>query len=150
MVRTNYFNNGKLYCSKIEGCILDSWEDNKKHISQLTVRDFLVVRPEGNKCYQLWNTELVRCSCTGDISINITGNDDMDYTYYSYRGRPREVIITQTTKNRLNLFLNYYGFNSLEVHSSMKEWCVKYNGEELKVNSWYKLDFENKNLVLID
>ena len=149
MVRTNYFNNGKLYCKTIEERILDSWEDNKKHDSKLTARDFLVVRLDGSKYYRLWNTELIRCSCTGDIFINITGNDDMDYKYYRY-GRTKDVIITQTTKNRLNLFLKYYGFDSLEAHSSMKEWSVKYNGEELKVNNWYKLDFENKKLVLAD
>lgn len=133
---------------KIGERILDSWENNKKHASRLTVRDFLYVHLDGSKYYRLWNTDLILCSCTGNVYINVTGNDDM---YYKWgRTRTRDVIITQTTKNRLNLFLNYYGFNSLEVHSSMKEWSVKYNGEELKVNNWYKLDFKNKKLVLVD
>jgi hypothetical protein len=62
--------------------------------------------------------------------------------------QPREYIISNTTKSRLNTFLDYYGFNTLEVHSSMKEWCVKHNGKELKLDSWYKLDFKTKELVL--
>ena len=133
---------------KIEGRILDSWKNDKKHASRLTVRDFVSVHSDGSKHYRLWNTNLVLCSCHGHVYINVTGNDDMYHKYYEY-GRTREVIMTRTTKNRLNLFLNYYGFDSLEVHSSMKEMSIKYDGEELKVNNWYKLDFKDKKLVLV-
>ena len=71
---------------------------------------------------------------------------DRYYTGYNYYPR-REYIISNTTKSRLNAFLNYYGFNSLEVHSSMKDWSVKYNGEKLDVDTWYKLDLNNKRLI---
>ena len=68
---------------------------------------------------------------------------------YCRQGRIKDVIMTQTTKRRLNAFLDYYGFDRLEVHNSMKEFCVKYHGKELKVDSysWYKLDFTTKELV---
>ena len=72
----------------------------------------------------------------------------MDGTFYCYR-RMKEVIMTRTTKNRLDAFLNYYGFGSLKVRSSRKDWSIKYNGEKLEVDNWYKLDLENKKLVLI-
>ena len=47
----------------------------------------------------------------------------------------------------LNTFLDYYGFNALEVHSSKKEWSVKYDGKELELDSWYKLDLKTKELI---
>ena len=72
----------------------------------------------------------------------------MSDIYFRY-GRRNDVIMTQTTKNRLNAFLDYYGFDRLEVHNSQKEICVKYHGKALKVSSssWYKLDFDTKELI---
>lgn len=134
---------------KIGERILTSWKNDVKHDSKLSIRDNVIVSIDGTKNYRLWNTDLVRCSTSGDVYINVTGNSDMDYSFYRY-GRIRDYIITNTTKSRLNAFLNYYGFDSLEVHSSMKDWSVKYNGEKLEVNNWYKLDFKNKKLVLVD
>lgn len=140
----NSINGKRLYLRTIEERILSSWID--KHNSKLTCRDSVLISIDGTKIYRLWNTDLVRCSTSGNIYINVTGNSDMDFNYYRY-GRMKEVIMTQTTKSRLNTFLNYYGFDSLEVHSSMKDWSIKYAGEKLEVDSWYKLDFSNNKLL---
>lgn len=64
-------------------------------------------------------------------------------------GRKKEVIMTKTTKNRLNAFLNYYGFDSLQVRSGKKDWSIKYNGEKLEVDNWYELDLENNRLLKV-
>ena len=116
--------------------------------AKISKRD-IVNTEDTEKLYTLWNTDLVSENLeTGEVKINITGNDDMVDLYYRY-GRIKDVIMTQTTKKRLNAFLDYYGFDSLEVHNSMKEFCVKYHGKELKVSSdsWYKLDFTTKELL---
>ena len=73
--------------------------------------------------------------------------DELDRMYTNGFYPRRDYIISNTTKSRLNVFLYYYGFNSLEVHSSKKEWSVKHNGRELNVDSWYKLDFNSKELI---
>ena len=144
----NSINGKRLYCRAIVERILTSWQNDVNHDSKLSIRDHVTVSIDGTKNYRLWNTDLVRCSTSGDVYINVTGNSDMEDNYYRY-GRNKEVIMTQTTKNRLDAFLNYYGFDSLEVHSSKKDWSIKYNGGKLEVDSWYKLDLENKKLVLI-
>jgi hypothetical protein len=116
--------------------------------AKISKRDTVICGDSG-KIYKLWNTELIAENLeTKEVKINISGNDDMVYQYYRY-GRAKDVIITQTTKSRLNAFLDYYGFDGLEVHNSMKEFCVKYHGKELEVasDSWYKLDFTTKELV---
>lgn len=74
----------------------------------------------------------------------------MDQAYYHGYGRRKEVAMTQTTKSRPNAFLDYYGFNSLEVHSSKKLFGVWHNGKELENNTWYELDFASHELVKID
>ena len=72
----------------------------------------------------------------------------MSNIYFRY-GRRNDVIMTQTTKNRLNAFLDYYGFDRLKVHNSLEEFCVKHHDKALKVSSdsWYKLDFDTKELI---
>ena len=144
----NSINGKRFYCRAIEERILTSWQNDVNHDSKLSIRDQVTVSIDGTKNYRLWNTDLIRCSTFGDIYINVTGNSDMDDSFYCY-GRMKEVIMTRTTKNRLDAFLNYYGFGSLEVRSSRKDWSIKYNGEKLEVDNWYKLDLENKKLVLI-
>jgi hypothetical protein len=68
--------------------------------------------------------------------------------YYHSPGYPkREFIISNTTKSRLNAFLSYYDMDSLKVHSSKKDWSVKYRGKELALDCWYKLDLKTKELV---
>ena len=140
--------NGKtLYCREADERVVRaflSWQTDDK---KLTVRDRVVIHMDGTAYYYLWNTQLVHRSVYGDISIYITDNSDMDDKYYGFSGRRKEVAMTQTTKNRLNAFLQYYGFNELEVHSSKKLFGVWHNGEELKNNTWYLLDRETKNLV---
>lgn len=136
----------KIYCRTVDKKILSTWSENKS--LKISQRDSVIVGPD-EKIYKLWNTNLVSENLeTGEVQINITGNDDMSDIYFRY-GRRNDVIMTQTTKNRLNTFLNYYGFDSLEVHNSQKEFCVKYHGKKLKVSSdsWYKLDFDTKELI---
>ena len=136
----------RVWCRATEEKILTAWSEGKS--AKISKRD-CVNAVDAEKIYTLWNTDLVSENLeTGEVKINITGNDDMIDLYYSH-GRTKDVIMTQTTKNRLNTFLDYYGFDSLEVHNSVKEFCVKYHGKELKVSSdsWYKLDFTTKELL---
>lgn len=145
MIISNITKNS-VWCNTTEEKILTAWSENKS--AKISKRD-CVNAGDAEKIYTLWNTDLVCENLeTGEVKINITGNDDMVDLYYNH-GRIKDVIMTQTTKNRLNAFLDYYGFDRLEVHNSMKEVCVKYHGKELKVssNSWYKLDFTTKELV---
>lgn len=135
-----------LECRATEEKILNAWIEGKK--ARISKRD-LVIREDYEKLYKLWSTNLVYENLeTKEVKINISSNDDMSNCYFRY-GRMNDVIMTQTTKNRLNAFLHYYGFDSLEVHNSTKEFCVKYHGKVLKVasDSWYKLDFTTKELV---
>ena len=146
MFISSNFTNEKIYCRIIVNKILTAWSKNKSMKS--SQRDCVIVEPD-EKIYKLWNTDLVSENLeTGEVKINITGNDDMSDVYFRY-GRRNDVIMTQTTKNRLNAFLDYYGFDRLEVHNSQKEFCVKYHDKELKVSSdsWYKLDFDTKELI---
>ena len=136
----------RVNCNKTEAKILAVWSENKS--AKISKRD-IVNAGDTEKLHTLWNTDLVSENLeTGEIKINITGNDGMVGLYYCHV-RMNDVIMTQTTKNRLNAFLDYYGFDSLEVHNSKKEVCVKYHGKELKVSSesWYRLDFTTKELV---
>ena len=140
------FTNEKIYCSAVVNKILTTWSENKS--IKISQRDCVIVEP-AEKIYKLWNTNLVSENLeTREVKINITENDDMSDIYFQY-GRRNDVIMTQTTKNRLNAFLDYYGFDRLEVHNSQKEFCVKYHGKALKVSSdsWYKLDFDTKELI---
>ena len=148
MFISSNFANGKIYCSAVVNKILTTWSENKS--IKISKRDSVIVEPE-EKIYRLWNTNLVSENLeTGEVKINITDNDDMSDIYFRY-GRRNDAIMTQTTKNRLNAFLDYYGFDRLEVHNSQKEFCVKYHGKALKVSSdsWYKLDFDTKELNAI-
>lgn len=145
MIISNITKNS-VWCNTTEEKILTAWSKNKN--AKISKRD-IVNTGDTEKIYTLWNTDLVCENLeTGEVKINITGNDDMVDLYYR-QGRIKDVIMTQTTKRRLNAFLDYYGFDSLEVHNSMKEVCVKYHGKELKVSSdsWYRLDFTAKELV---
>ena len=145
----NSINGKNFYCRVIEERILTRWQDGMKQDSELSVRDKVAVSIDGTKTYRLWNTDLVRCSPSGDVYINVTGNSDMEDNYYRWYRRPEEVIMTRTTKNRLNAFLHYYGFDSLKVRSRKKDWSIKYNGEKLEVDNWYKLDLENNRLLKV-
>lgn len=148
MFISSNFTNEKIYCRVGVSKILTTWSENKS--LKISQRDCVIVEPD-EKIYKLWNTNLVSENLeTGEVKINITGNDDMSDRYFQY-GRSNDVIMTQTTKNRLNAFLDYYGFDKLEVHNSQKEFCVKYHDKKLKVSSysWYKLDFDTKELNAI-
>ena len=141
----------KLYVRAMEEKMLQAWLDGKS--KKTSVRDSVLCYNDNRKVYRLWNTDLV--STDGkDIFIYIASNMEERDRYWKPNGfsvwQPRDYIISNTTKSRLNAFLNYYRFNSLEVHSSMKEWCVKYNGEELTVDRWYKLDFASHKLVVVN
>ena len=137
-------NGKKIYLRKTEEKILTAWKENKS--KRISIRDDIRAGDLA-KIYTLWNTNLVSETLEGhEVRINITGNDDMDDRYYRY-GRQKDVIMTQTTKSRLDAFLLYYGFDKLEVHSSKKEWCVRHKGKGLSTDSWYRLDFATKELI---
>lgn len=143
----------KVYCRSTEEKILQAWENLALgKCKRISVRDSIVFKENGIIDYVLWNTTLVKAGKDRkNVYIYIASNMEERDRYFHPNGftvwQPKDYIISNTTKSRLNAFLNYYGFNLLEVHSSMKEWSVKYNGEELEVDQWYKLDLENKRLI---
>ena len=146
-------DGNRVWCRTTEEKILQAWEDlSIGKCKRISVRDSLVFKENGIIDYILWNTTLVKADKDRkNVYIYIASNMEERDRYWKPNGfsvwQPREYIISNTTKSRLNAFLSYYGFNSLEVHSSMKEWCVKYNGKELELDSWYKLDLKTKELV---
>ena len=143
--------NGKtLYCRKADENVVNVFTGSKKTERQISVRDYVVIRADTSASYRLWNTELVKRLTDGRIRVYITSNHDKDEKYYGHWGRRRDPAMTQTTKNRLNAFLDYYGFNALEVHSNKKLFGVWHNGKELEDNSWYELDFMSKELVKVE
>ena len=143
--------NGKeIYCRDVDAKVLMAFITCETSDRKISVRDHVKIRMDGSASYKLWNTELVRRNTDGSIWVYITDNSDMENVYYGVRGRARPVAMTQTTKNRLDAFLGYYGFDSLEVHSSKKVFGVWHKGIELKNNTWYLLDKESKNLVEIN
>ena len=146
----NCINGKTLYCRDAEEKVLNAFISSKKTDRKLSVRDRVTVRLDGSASYTLWNTELVRRLTDRRIWIYITDNSDMDDNYYGHWGRRKDVAMTQTTKNRLNAFLSYYGFNTLEVHSSKKLFGVWHNGKELENDSWYELDFTSHELVKVN
>ena len=102
MFISSNFANGKIYCSAVVNKILTAWSENKS--IKISQRDSVIVEPE-EKIYRLWNTNLVSENLeTGEVTINITGNDDMSNIYFRY---------------------------GIKVSSS----------------SWYKLDFDTKELI---
>lgn len=147
----NCINGKTLYCRDADENVVNVFIGSKKADRKLSVRDHVIVRADNSASYTLWNTELVRRLTDGRIWIYITDNSDMDNVYYKgFYGRLKDVAMTQTTKNRLNCFLQYYGFNSLEVHSSKKLFGVWHNGKELENNTWYGLDFASHELVKVE
>lgn len=146
----NCINGKTLYCRKADENVVNAFISSKKADRKLSVRDRVCVRLDTSAFYQLWNTELVRRLTDGRIWIYITDCNDMDQAYYNGYERRKDVAMTQTTKSRLNAFLDYYGFNSLEVHSSKKLFGVWHNGKELENNTWYELDFTSHELVKVD
>lgn len=127
---------------KVELKVLEKWAEEEA--GKVSVRD-IITRNGKDKFYYLWDTELVK-KVDGKAYIYITGEHGKDSVYYGNYPRRKEVIMTNTTKSRLNSFLEYYGYNPLEVHSSKKEWSIKHNGKELELNTWYRLA-ENWELV---
>lgn len=152
----NDINGNKIYCRSTEEKILEAWEGLVLgKMKKISIRDSVIFHENGNIEYILWNTTLVKADRDRkNVYIFIASNMEERDRYWKPNGfstwQPREYIISNTTKSRLNAFLDYYGLNSLEVHSGMKEWSVKYNGEKLKVDSWYKLDLKNKKLLPAD
>lgn len=144
-------NGNRVWCRTTEEKILQSWEDLALgKCKRISIRDSLVFKENGIIEYILWNTTLIKADKDRkNVYIYIASNmeeRDRYYTGYSYYPR-REYIISNTTKSRLNAFLSYYDMDSLEVHSSMKNWSVKYRGKELALDCWYKLDFKTRELV---
>ena len=146
-------NGNRVWCRTTEEKILQAWEDlSIGKCKRISVRDSLVFKENGIIDYILWNTTLVKADKDRkNVYIYIASNMEERDRYWKPNGfsvwQPREYIISNTTKSRLNAFLSYYDFDSLEVHSSKKEWSVKYNGKELDLDCWYKLDLKTKELV---
>lgn len=141
----------KVYCRSTEEKILEAFAYGAS--KKISVRDRIENKSDSvfsKTEYILWNTTLVK-KFEDDIYIYIASNMEERDRYWQPNGfsvwQPRDYIISNTTKSRLNAFLNYYGLNSLEAHSSVKDWSVKHNGEELEIDSWYKLDLKNKRLI---
>ena len=146
----NCINGKTLYVRGADENVISVFIGSKKTDRKLSVRDHVIVRADSSASYTLWNTELVRRLTDGRIWIYITNNSDMDAIFHGHWGRRKDVAMTQTTKNRLNAFLSYYGFNKLEVHSSIKLFGVWHNGKELENNTWYELDFTSYELVKVN
>lgn len=145
----NNFYGDRLYCRDTEEKIIKAFCNGVS--KKISIRDRIENKSDSvfkKTEYILWNTTLVK-EFEDNIFIYIASNmEEIDRYYKGYNYYPRrEYIISNTTKSRLNAFLNYYGLDSLEVHSSKKDWSVKYNGEKLEVDSWYKLDLDNKRLI---
>lgn len=142
--------NGNLVrCRTTEEKILQAWGDlSIGKCKRISIRDSLAFKENGIIEYILWNTTLVKADKDRkNVYIYIASNmEEQDRYYKNYYPR-REFIISNTTKSRLNAFLSYYCMDSLEVHSSKKEWSVKYHGKELELDCWYKLDLETVELV---
>ena len=144
-------NGNRVWCKTTEEKILQAMENDYESHKKISIRDTVIVKGDLSKEYILWNTPLVRTSWKNNVSIYIASNMEERDRYWKPNPynmwQPRDYIISNTTKSRLNAFLSYYDFDSLEVHSSKKEWSVKYQGKELELDSWYKLDFKTKELV---
>ena len=145
------FNGQRVWCRTTEEKILQAMENDHKSHKKISIRDTVIVRADLSKEYILWNTSLVRTSWNNNVSIYIASNMEERDRYWKPNPynmwQPRDYIISNTTKSRLNAFLSYYDFDSLEVHSSKKDWSVKHNGKELDLDCWYKLDLKTKELV---
>jgi hypothetical protein len=139
-----------IYMRKADENVLNAFISSKKADRQLTIRDHVCVRLDNSAYYKLWDTELVRRLTDGRVLIYITSEHGKDSEYYGNYGRRRDPAMTQTTRARLDAFLNYYGFNRLEVHSSKKLFGVWHNGKELENDSWYELDFTSRELVKVN
>lgn len=146
----NCINGKTLYCRDADKKVIRAFDFRLKSDKKLSVRDHVIIRADSSASYTLWNTELVRRLTDGRIWIYITDCNDMDSAYYGMYGRRKDVAMTQTTRNRLDAFLLYYGFSRLEVHSSKKLFGVWHNKKELENNTWYELDFTSKELVKVN
>ena len=147
------FNGQRVWCRATEEKILQAWEDlSIGKCKRISIRDSLVFKENGVIDYILWNTTLVKADKDRkNVYIYIASNMEERDRYWKPNPytmwTPKDFIISNTTKSRLNAFLSFYGFNFLEVHSSKKDWSVKHNGKELELDCWYKLDFNTKELV---
>ena len=147
--------NGKaMYCRTTEEKIVRAFLDGVNR--KISMRDSIINKSDSvfsHTVYRLWNTDLVK-RFEGEVWIYIASNIEERDRYWQPNGfstwQPRDYVISNTTKSRLNVFLNYYGFNSLEVHSSKKLFGVWYNKKELETDSWYKLDFTSHELVKVN
>lgn len=141
------FDGQRVWCRTTEEKILLAMENDYESHKKISIRDTVIVKGDLSKEYILWNTPLVRTSWKDNVYIYIASNTEESYRYYRNYAPARDYIISNTTKSRLNAFLSYYDMDSLEIHSSKKEWSVKYHGKELALDSWYKLDFKTKELI---
>lgn len=140
-----------IYMREADSKVLNAFiSGHAGQVKRISVRDRVFIRMDNSASYTLWDTELVRRLTDGRLWIYITSEHGKDYKYYGNYGRRRDPAMTQTTRTRLDAFLNYYGFQRLEVHSSKKLFGVWHNGKELEDDSWYELDFTSRELVKVN
>lgn len=140
-----------IYMREADSKVLNAFISGRPgHVKRVSMRDQVFIRMDNSASYVLWDTELVRRLTDGRIWIYITSEHGRDAEYYGNWGRRRDPAMTQTTRARLDAFLNYYGFQRLEVHSGKKLFGVWHNGNELENDSWYELDFASLELVKVN
>lgn len=130
----------------IEEKILDVFFNGNKKEYNLSKRDRIRKYLDGSASYYLWNTEIVRKDCYGNIYIFLSSSTSEEDNYYhgGYHWREKYPPISNTTRSRLNAFiwevLKTGGF-------CQKNWELYFGAEKIETDSWYKLDRENKRLV---
>lgn len=128
--------------------IIQAWQKKDIGVTNIgykdgSYRDSIHKYMDGTKKYFLWDTCLFWKDCVGNLFINLSSEQDAG-SYYQY-GRIKDVVITVTTKNRLNMFLSLYGFSCLK----QKNKKIYYNDSVLEVDKIYRLNTENKTLELV-
>ena len=131
-----------------EGKIIQAWQKKDIGITNIgykdgSYRDSIHRYRDGIKKYFLWDTCIFWQDHVGNLFIKLSSEQDAG-NYYQY-GRMKDVVITNTTKNRLNMFLILYGFSTLK----QKNKKIYYNDSILEVDKIYRLNTENKILELV-
>lgn len=128
--------------------IIKAWQKEDVGITNIgykygSYRDSIQNYKGGIKKYFLWDTCIFWKDSKDNLFIKLSSEQDAG-NYYQW-GRLKDVVITVTTKNRLNMFLILYGFSCLK----QKNKKIYYNDCILEVDKIYRLNTENKTLELV-
>lgn len=126
----------------IEEKIIKVFFSGDKKEYNLSVRDKVIVRLDGSASYYLWNTEIVQMDSIGNIFLFPSSSTSEDYQYYRY-GRDNYPPISNTTRSRLNAFLDHLHFDRFY----QKNWELYFGNNKIKVDTWYAIDKKNKIIV---